>query len=711
MKKLVISLFTLMVVIAGSNTAVADSKIVFSSDANGNYDIWMCDPDGSNLECLIDSPVDEVSPRFSSDGRFIVFNGQDGGQYQGNVYIYDLSDASVTQVTSGNYAAHFVSFSPDNSQVTFTIDCGGRQVAKVDIETGLIDTLTGCSGGIYGATWHPTNDSIYYWDWDGPACTWGMFAVPSGGGTPANVDPWSIHTVDWDFNPVDPTLVAVCNDSVERCSHRTDLGIYDVGAGTLVYVHVDSTLTDMNPKWSPDGDQIGFISSGELFVYDVSSDLLSTVPGLPEGSVNDLDWGVAYVHELLFPGVATYPCDDTIYHPVVLNSAEPLNGAMIPFKIPEGVDYQGVSTVGLLTEGWHKGIYNSGDTAFAVGLWTEAFERIPAGTTTVFNIITVPGCQAASGFIHWDTAFSDDPLHRLLLSDTLNAALACGFEYGIDSTEIFSYTPGDVDFSSVVNVSDLTYFVNYLFKDGQVPCPAASGDCNGDHSTNIADLTYLVDYLFKDGPAPMCAGTVPAAKVTDEHISLWTDYSDGHTIISLESECDLRGIQIDLYGPVDPVPVSHLSEEIDLISGPKRVGLIDLEGDAVIPAGRRVLLEIPGSYEVVDAIGSDRDHRVVRMAQEGDAGATIPINYALHQNYPNPFNPSTEISFTLPQAGRVKLTVYNVMGQEVTTLADGLFEAGSHNLTWDGSGSASGIYFYRLAPPDFVDTKKMLLLK
>ncbi len=80
-------------------------------------------------------------------------------------------------------------------------------------------------------------------------------------------------------------------------------------------------------------------------------------------------------------------------------------------------------------------------------------------------------------------------------------------------------------------------------------------------------------------------------------------------------------------------------------------------------------------------------------------------------NYPNPFNPVTTISFSLPVASHVSLEVYNVMGQRVTTVADGFYEAGVHACEWDGSAVASGVYFYRIETPEFAETKKMMLLK
>jgi hypothetical protein len=89
----------------------------------------------------------------------------------------------------------------------------------------------------------------------------------------------------------------------------------------------------------------------------------------------------------------------------------------------------------------------------------------------------------------------------------------------------------------------------------------------------------------------------------------------------------------------------------------------------------------------------------------------IPKLFTLYQNYPNPFNPSTKIVFSLPRADYVTLKVYNILGQEVTTLVDEAKDAGTYRTSWDASGMASGVYFYRLQAGDFVDTKKLLLLK
>ncbi|HBZ39869.1 MAG TPA: hypothetical protein DEO59_15865 [Balneola sp.] len=85
--------------------------------------------------------------------------------------------------------------------------------------------------------------------------------------------------------------------------------------------------------------------------------------------------------------------------------------------------------------------------------------------------------------------------------------------------------------------------------------------------------------------------------------------------------------------------------------------------------------------------------------------------FKLDQNYPNPFNPTTNINYTVGEAGSVNITVYNVMGQKVAELLNTTKSAGSYQLSWDATGQASGIYYYRLTAPGVVLTRQMTLIK
>jgi hypothetical protein len=93
------------------------------------------------------------------------------------------------------------------------------------------------------------------------------------------------------------------------------------------------------------------------------------------------------------------------------------------------------------------------------------------------------------------------------------------------------------------------------------------------------------------------------------------------------------------------------------------------------------------------------------------ASNAIPVQYALEQNYPNPFNPSTTITYALPDRSQTTLLVYNTLGQMVRELVNGEIEAGYHEVQFNASGLASGVYLYRMQARDFIQTRTLLLLR
>ena len=102
-------------------------------------------------------------------------------------------------------------------------------------------------------------------------------------------------------------------------------------------------------------------------------------------------------------------------------------------------------------------------------------------------------------------------------------------------------------------------------------------------------------------------------------------------------------------------------------------------------------------------------HITTGIEQPGSNGK--PDQYVLHQNYPNPFNPTTTIRYELARPGPVRLTVYNVLGQQVSVLVNARQPAGTHQVTFNASQLASGVYFYRLRAGNKVFVKKMLVMK
>ncbi len=89
----------------------------------------------------------------------------------------------------------------------------------------------------------------------------------------------------------------------------------------------------------------------------------------------------------------------------------------------------------------------------------------------------------------------------------------------------------------------------------------------------------------------------------------------------------------------------------------------------------------------------------------------IPSSFILNQNYPNPFNASTTINYSLPKSGPVTIDIYDLLGRKFETLIQAEQPAGYHQVTWDATDASSGMYFYRIQAGDYVETRKMVLIK
>lgn len=94
-----------------------------------------------------------------------------------------------------------------------------------------------------------------------------------------------------------------------------------------------------------------------------------------------------------------------------------------------------------------------------------------------------------------------------------------------------------------------------------------------------------------------------------------------------------------------------------------------------------------------------------------NAETQLPEDFELHTNYPNPFNSETKIHFSLPHLSKINLSIYNILGENIITLANGIFNAGNYMITWNAENSATGIYFCKFSYDKRTVTKKMSLIK
>jgi hypothetical protein len=159
----------------------------------------------------------------------------------------------------------------------------------------------------------------------------------------------------------------------------------------------------------------------------------------------------------------------------------------------------------------------------------------------------------------------------------------------------------------------------------------------------------------------------------------------------------------------------------------------DVYSGSIAPGGGPDIVEITmdaaelegGIYTgTVRVLSNDPDESIIDIPVTFTVNATgvddpagqLPTEFALHQNYPNPFNPITGIKFDLPKDSHVKLEIFNVLGQKVTTVLDEDMRAGYRSVIWDGTDNnghevSSGVYFYKLIAGDHVFAKKMMMLK
>jgi hypothetical protein len=148
------------------------------------------------------------------------------------------------------------------------------------------------------------------------------------------------------------------------------------------------------------------------------------------------------------------------------------------------------------------------------------------------------------------------------------------------------------------------------------------------------------------------------------------------------------------------------------LTGWYEIGFVNGNGTKQSPSSYKFndsKINQPGKYSYrlkqIDNNGTYEYSQVVEMSLNPANG------FVLEQNYPNPFNPSTKIRFSIPKSSMLKLSVYNVIGEEIAVLADGYYDAGYHEVNFKAQNLPSGVYLYKLQYEGLIQMKKMLLLE
>jgi predicted esterase len=177
--------------------------------------------------------------------------------------------------------------------------------------------------------------------------------------------------------------------------------------------------------------------------------------------------------------------------------------------------------------------------------------------------------------------------------------------------------------------------------------------------------------------------------------------------LTLDSQADVCFFDGDGDGTISAM------DEVDFLERDS-LGAYQLSWAVFFVAGEGDTLPVPGDQFLLKTIKPLTSADVFEFTTPTASGITadlVPTTPVLEQNYPNPFNPSTTIRYALPERSFVTLVMYNILGQRVVTLAEGEREAGYHEVRFEASGLASGVYLYRLRAGTFVQTKKLSLVR
>jgi hypothetical protein len=326
----------------------------------------------------------------------------------------------------------------------------------------------------------------------------------------------------------------------------------------------------------------------------------------------------------------------------------------------------------------------------------------------------------------------------------VNAGIAAGANQAITVNN--RTLRGDVNNDDHVDILDMLMIVDHILnritltgdaftRADVAPWPA------GDGAVNVQDLALVQGIIlsgqYPDG-SPLGKPPVEQPIATGQRLDRLNPGVDAKVTfyltaegiaVRLENAKPVKGIQLEL-GQIPSIPAtlnitSALGSGFSKLSAQTLRVLLYDQSASVLPEGDRIVAYIPFALANPQAVtlenvvigGSDNlGFSHVETEFSYTAAEELPTTFMLSQNFPNPFNPTTSIRFSVPQVSDVRLTIYNMIGQEVRTLFAGQMDRGTKVVSWDGLDNhgrqiASGMYVYRMVAGSFVESHKMMLLK
>jgi len=273
--------------------------------------------------------------------------------------------------------------------------------------------------------------------------------------------------------------------------------------------------------------------------------------------------------------------------------------------------------------------------------------------------------------------------------------------YVFDAYLIVEESLGDVNDDGYINIADLVQIINVIvgnteFSDAQM----AIADINQDTYVNIEDVVPLVNIIL-GYTEDMLGRSKPVTELeigfSPSSIRINLNGGVGAMEIHTEGEYELTSIK--------------LPEDWEFYHGPSGMVFVNMKG---INVESSIRVDLDGDIDISSHLAVD-----VFGNKIATSISAIPDIYQLHNAYPNPFNPVTKITYDLPEDSFVNLIVYDIMGRQVTTLVNEIKSTGYHQVIWNASEYASGMYFIQIISGNFetgendsfIKTQKLMLVK
>ncbi len=280
---------------------------------------------------------------------------------------------------------------------------------------------------------------------------------------------------------------------------------------------------------------------------------------------------------------------------------------------------------------------------------------------------------------------------------------------GIGNTTFFSNnTDGDICYHNITQQTSGSVYMSFMIKIDSFTTTATQGYCISFNQGTGATLLNTKPYIKKVTSNTFNFGI---SKSTNAPVFSGTVYSVNSTYLVVVKYTFASGSSTN-----DTAKIYVFSSGVPAAE-PASPDAVQADGDDVTDIGNVILTNsyaqtgLKNSPVKVDGIRVGKSWATSILNSVSMISSEIPSSFSLSQNYPNPFNPSTKINYQIKSREFVSLKIYDIQGNEVSTLVNKIMNAGTYEAQWNAADLPSGVYYYKLFSGNFSGTKKMILVK